>query len=272
MKCSVICNVRSMMPRFLTGAPHVPYVMIWADPLFSESYPIKTVLTWGGIFLVECSCWWYQSSSRPFAPPMDSFSSIDHLPSRRLFELAGSPSYSKFPSRWASILDELVFGHILDHSRIVTERERCPKSNSPRLIGPVAECKFARQNWNHRSENGEMKKLIHTESNILDLSDTSDFNFLRSVISFFSDVWFDVKTGIGGWWRERECLWTSIWSDIWEERLSNRIQPVTNVLLQMTGLTVGLMRLFDQTGYDMVKNLVVIDSICEPVNKRILCS
>jgi hypothetical protein len=69
-------------------------------------------------------------------PPMNSFSGIDRLPSRQLF---------KFPSRKASILDELVFGHIVDHSRIVTERECCPKSNSQGLIGPVAEYKFVRE-------------------------------------------------------------------------------------------------------------------------------
>jgi hypothetical protein len=44
--------------------------------------------------------------------------------------LASSPSHSKLPCRRASILDELVFGHIVDHSRIVTEHEGCPKRNT----------------------------------------------------------------------------------------------------------------------------------------------
>jgi hypothetical protein len=75
---------------------------------------------------------------------MDSFSAIDRLPSRRLFAMASS-SHSQFPDRRASILDELVFGPIVDHSRIVTKRQCCPKTNTPGLIGPMAEYKFVRE-------------------------------------------------------------------------------------------------------------------------------
>jgi hypothetical protein len=61
-----------------------------------------------------------------------------------LFDPAGLSSHNTVPSQSASILGELVFGHIVDHSRIVAEGECCPKSNLLGLIGPVAEYKFVR--------------------------------------------------------------------------------------------------------------------------------
>jgi hypothetical protein len=104
-----------------------------------------------------------ESSNLRFSVNQPRYFREDRLASRRLFELVSFPSQTNSPSHRASILDELAFGHIADHSRIVTQRECRPKRNNPGLISPVAEDKFVRPAQTTENQTSEKHEISEGE-------------------------------------------------------------------------------------------------------------